>query len=233
MICFNCGMRIYKGDNKECRICGVKFANKCQVCGSPNPAMANFCMNCSARLTKTDSQRLLRDIDLLHESRRNVAVIFADISGFTALSEKLDPEDVREIVNDCFNYITKPVYEMGGTIDKYIGDCVMILFGAKYSHSDDVKRAVICAMKMMKLIREFSDNNISLRGFSLSLSIGINYGLVVTGEVGNYYDKDYTVMGDIVNTAQRLQSNAGEGVILVSESVFSETSDMVEYSSMK
>jgi adenylate cyclase len=64
MFCFNCGMRIYKGDDKECRICGVKFAHKCKNCGSPNPAMANFCLNCSARLTKIGSQKSLRDVDL-------------------------------------------------------------------------------------------------------------------------------------------------------------------------
>lgn len=160
----------------------------------------------------------------------NVAVIFADISGFTALAEKLDPEEVREIINDCFSYITRPVYELEGTIDKYIGDCVMILFGARYVHSDDAKRAVLCAMKMRDLIQEFSEQRFPSDEYRLNLSIGINYGLVVTGSVGNYFDKDYTVMGDIVNTAQRLQSSAGEGVIMVSESVYMETRDMMEYS---
>ncbi|HHW32027.1 MAG TPA: AAA family ATPase [Clostridiaceae bacterium] len=233
MICFNCGIKLHKGEDKECKACGVKFVHKCQVCNSPNPAMANYCFNCSAKLIKSDTQELVRESVLLYESRKNVAVIFADISGFTALSEKLDPEEVREIINDCFNFITKPVYEMEGTIDKYIGDCVMILFGAKYTHSDDPLRAVLCAMKMMDLIKEFSESVLSTRGLFLDLTIGINYGLVVTGEVGNYYDKDYTVMGDIVNTAQRLQSSAGKGEILVSESVYSETRDMIQYSSVK
>jgi adenylate cyclase len=233
MVCFNCGIKLHRGEDKECKACGVKFVYKCQVCGSPNPAMANYCFNCSAKLIKADSQEMSREAVLLYESRKNVAVIFADVSGFTALSEKLDPEEVREIINDCFNFITKPVYEMGGTIDKYIGDCVMILFGAKYTHSDDPLRSVLCAMKMMDLIKEFSESVLSTRGLFLDLTIGINYGLVVTGEVGNYYDKDYTVMGDIVNTAQRLQSSAGKGVILVSESVFSETRDMIQYSSVK
>ena len=166
----------------------------------------------------------------LTESRKNVGVMFADISGFTSLSEKLDPEEVREIINECFNYITSPVYELEGTIDKYIGDCVMILFGARYTHTDDAKRIVSCAMKMMDLISDFSTSMLSNKGIKLNLSIGINYGLVVTGGVGNYFDRDYTVMGDIVNTAQRLQITAGEGVILASESVFTETKDKFEYS---
>ncbi|HBR03522.1 MAG TPA: guanylate cyclase, partial [Ruminiclostridium sp.] len=171
----------------------------------------------------------VENFGILAESRKNVAVMFADISGFTALSEQLDPEEVREIINECFNYITSPVYELEGMIDKYIGDCIMILFGARYTHIDDAKRAVTCALKMMDLISEFSKNFLFARGITLNLSIGINYGLVVTGGVGNYFDRDYTVMGDIVNTAQRLQMSAGEGVILASESVFTETRDQFEY----
>lgn len=181
-------------------------------------------------MTSPDGVSSVENFSMLDESRKNVAVMFADISGFTSLSEKLDPEEVREIINECFNYITSPVYELEGTIDKYIGDCVMILFGARYMHMDDAKRVVLCAMKMMDLISEFSTNMLSTKGVRLNLSIGINYGLVVTGSVGNYFDRDYTVMGDIVNTAQRLQMSAGEGVILASESVFTETKDIFEYS---
>lgn len=233
MVCFNCGVKLYKGDDKECRFCGVKYPLKCMICGSPNPLVGTYCFNCGSKLLKQDSKKGFQEIDFLYESRRNVAVIFADISGFTALSEKMDPEEVREIINDCFSYITKPVYKMEGTIDKYIGDCIMILFGAKNTHIDDARRAVLCALEMMRLIKEFSEKVLSSRGLSLNLSIGINYGLVVTGGIGNYYDKDYTVMGDIVNTAQRLQNSAGKGVILVSESVFYEARDVVRFSSMK
>lgn len=230
LICFNCGLKLHSGDEKECRFCGVRFSSKCPVCGFPNPTAARFCVNCGSKLIKKDGQSSVENYDTLVEGRKNVAVIFADVSGFTALSEKMDPEEVREIINECFNYITIPVYELGGTIDKYIGDCVMILFGARYAHADDAKRAVTCALKMIDLIKEFSLNNLSSNGISLNLSIGINYGLVVTGGVGNYFDRDYTVMGDIVNTAQRLQSCAGEGMILVSESVYAETSTQFVYS---
>lgn len=230
MICFNCGIKLKSQDEKECQLCGVKFALYCHVCLSPNPSMGKYCFSCGAKLESFESRSSVQNFDTLSENRRNVAVIFADVSGFTALSEKMDPEEVRELINDCFNYITKPVYEMEGTIDKYIGDCVMILFGAKYIHADDAKRAVLCCMEMMKLIGEFSEERLSSHGIPLSLSIGINYGLVVTGSIGNTFDKDYTVMGDIVNTAQRLQSNAQRGNILVSESVYIETKDMIYYS---
>lgn len=230
MICFNCGIKLKSQDAKECQLCGVKFASYCPACFFPNPSMGKFCTNCGTKLESIENRSSVQNFETLSENRRNVAVIFADISGFTALSEKMDPEEVRELINDCFNYITKPVYEMEGTIDKYIGDCVMILFGAKYIHADDAKRAVLCCMEMMRLISEFSEERLSAKGIFLNLSIGINYGLVVTGSIGNTFDKDYTVMGDIVNTAQRLQSNAHRGNILVSESVYIETKDVVSYS---
>jgi len=195
--------------------------------------MAKYCLNCGKKLAGQDAQSSVKNFQFLPENRKKVAVIFADVSGFTALSEKMDPEEVREIINACFDFITKPVYELEGIIDKYIGDCVMILFGAKYPHSDDSMRAVICAMKMMELISLFSKERLHSKGVSLSLSIGINYGLVVTGSVGNYFDKDYTVIGDTVNTAQRLQAAAGKGELLVSHSVYVETKDSVCYSNMR
>lgn len=230
MICFNCGINLHNNEAKDCKLCGVKFEHICPSCSFPNPSKGKFCFNCGTKLVRQGTQSSVQNFDTLSESRKNVAVIFADVSGFTALSEKLDPEEVRELINDCFDYITRPVYELEGTIDKYIGDCVMILFGAKYIHSDDAKRAVMCAMRMMNLIKDFSRERLSSKGLFLTLSIGINYGLVVTGSVGNTFDKDYTVMGDIVNTAQRLQSNADRGAILVSESVFMETKGIIEYS---
>ncbi len=230
MICFNCGIKLDNSDEKGCRFCGVAFSVRCSSCGAFGPKTARFCLTCGNRLPRQDERSSAEGGGALAEGRKNVAVIFADISGFTAISEKMDPEEVREIINECFNYITGPVYELEGTIDKYMGDCVMILFGARYAHPDDAARAVTCAMKMMELADDFSRGILSQKGVVLKLSIGINYGLVVTGGVGNYFDRDYTVMGDIVNTAQRLQSNAGRGSILVSESIHTETRDVFEYS---
>lgn len=233
MICYNCGIKLNSDNEKECRFCGVRFSVRCPSCGAPGPKTASFCLHCGGKLPRPDEQSSVENFETLEEGRKNVAVIFADISGFTALSEKMDPEEVREIVNECFNYITGPVYELEGSIDKYIGDCVMVLFGARHVHADDAGRAVMCALKMMELVEDYSRNMLSQKGVELKLSIGINFGLVVTGGVGNYFDRDYTVMGDIVNTAQRLQSNAGGGNILVSESVHAETSDMIEYSELR
>jgi adenylate cyclase len=230
MICYNCGLKIHTTNAKECHFCGVKFGRLCTSCKAPNPSMAKYCFNCGNQLASSIEASSVQNYSVLAESRKNVAILFADVSGFTALSEKLDPEIVREIINDCFNYITAPVYELGGIIDKYIGDCVMVLFGAKTSHIDDAKRAVLCAIKMSKLIQEFNQEKIKPLGYDLQLSMGVHYGLVVTGRVGNYYDMDYTVMGDTVNTAQRIQSSAPKSCIYVSDAVYKETSIDIEYS---
>jgi len=124
MICYNCGLKIHNTNSKECHFCGVKFGCWCSHCKAPNPSMAKYCFNCGNQLTSSKEASSVLNYSVLAESRKNVAILFADVSGFTALSEKLDPEIVREIINDCFNYITAPVYELGGIIDKYIGDCV-------------------------------------------------------------------------------------------------------------
>jgi len=230
MICYNCGLKVHSSNVKICHFCGTKFGVTCTICKAPNPPMAKFCCHCGNQLISSVESSSVQNYTTLAESRKNVAILFADVSGFTALSEKLDPEIVREIINDCFTYITAPVYELGGTIDKYIGDCVMVLFGAKISHVDDAKRAVLCAVKMNSLIKEFSDERIKSLGFDLQLSIGVHYGLVVTGRVGNYFDMDYTVMGDTVNTAQRIQSYAPKSCIYVSDAVYKETQNDIDYS---
>lgn len=233
MTCFNCGYRLPDDHSKECSLCGMKMPLVCHSCKSANPRHGKFCLSCGSSLNQKDQenpspfeQSLPKNLD---EGRRTVAVIFADVSGFTALAEKLDPEDVRNIINDCFQTITKPVYELEGSIDKYIGDCVMVLFGAQKTHADDAYRAVSCALKMQAFMETFSTERLSGRGLQLRLSIGVHYGLVVTGSVGNYYDKDYTVMGDTVNLAQRLQTTAAAGTILVSQSVYEETHDLFYY----
>lgn len=229
MICVNCGFRLHSIHSHECRLCGMKFHHKCLSCHSMNPLMANYCFNCGDKLIKDESLTSHNNSYILTENRRNIAVLFVDVTGFTALAEKLDPEEVRDIINNCFEFITKPVYTLEGTIDKYMGDCVMVLFGAKYPHSDDPYRAVACGMEMMERIKQFNSQRLYNTETELDICIGISYGLVVTGSVGNYFDKDYTVMGDVVNTAQRLQSIAEKGTILVSESVYLETKDVISY----
>lgn len=220
MYCFNCGNKLISKSAESCVFCGVRFKKWCSLCNTPLPQYANFCPNCGTYIKSPQEQQ--SNVDSL----KKVAVIFADISGFTRLSEKYNPEEINNLINEFFEYILKPVYALEGTIDKFIGDCVMILFGARISHIDDPKRAVLCGVEMLRLCNEFSVQ----KGIQLSISIGINYGLVAVGKIGGYYEKDYTVIGDVVNVAQRLQMAAPENTIYVSETIFKETLDSIHYS---
>lgn len=220
MICFNCGYKLPNSTIEKCPVCGVKFEQFCLSCGYPNAKFAKFCSNCGFKL-KEEAEK-----NLFQETIKNIAVLFADVSGFTALSEKMSPDSLKELINNYFEYITKPVYQFEGIIDKYIGDCVMVVFGVKSSHIDDAKRAVLCAINMQKLSEEFS----AINNVELKISVGIDYGRVAVGKIGGVYEKDFTVIGDVVNTAQRLQSNAGKGNILVSERVYNATKDDIHYS---
>jgi class 3 adenylate cyclase/tetratricopeptide (TPR) repeat protein len=144
-----------------------------------------------------------------------VTVLFADVSGFTAMSEKLDPEEVTVIMNRCFAALGGPIDRHGGTIDKFIGDCVMALFGAPVAHEDDPDRACRAALEMREALLDLNRD----LPVPLAVNIGINSGIVVAGEIGTEGRRDYTVMGDAVNTAQRIQSAAKGGQIYVSKSV--------------
>jgi class 3 adenylate cyclase/tetratricopeptide (TPR) repeat protein len=152
--------------------------------------------------------------------RRVVTVLFLDVSGFTAMSEKLDPEQVTEIVNAFFAVLTEPIYRFGGVVDKYMGDAIMALFGAPVAHEDDPIRAVHAALAMQQAAEVFSDRLEQDTGIRLQVRIGINTGLVVAGVVGGAQKKDYTVMGDSVNLAQRMEANAKPGTILVTADTY-------------
>lgn len=141
--------------------------------------------------------------------RRFVTVLFADIKGFTSLSESLDPEDVESIINDIFSAFRVIIEDHDGYLDKFIGDAVMAVFGAPKSHSDDPRRAILSAIRMQKILKEFNEEH----GLSLGLRIGINTGEVLWSSIAG---EKPTVMGDVVNVAQRLESISEPGKIFVS-----------------
>ena len=133
--------------------------------------------------------------------RKLVTVLFADIPGFTSLAERMDPERLRDLMNECFDHLVPCVEECGGTVDKFMGDAVMALFGAPVSHDNDAERAVRAALDMRRALPAFASG----AGVDLSLHIGINTGLVLAGSVGGGNRLDYSVMGDAVNVAARLE----------------------------
>jgi class 3 adenylate cyclase/predicted ATPase len=149
--------------------------------------------------------------DTLDGERRYVTVLFADVSGFTALSETMDPEDIRDLMNGCFAQLIPIVEKYEGNIDKFIGDELMVLFGAPVAHENDAERAVRTGMEMMEALAAFD----SKKGISLSLHCGINTGFVVAGGVGSGTRQDYSVMGDAVNLAARLRDASKKSQIFI------------------
>ncbi len=157
----------------------------------------------------------LRD---LIEERRHVTVLFADVSGSTAMASSMDPEDSRDILRSCLVALARRVQRFGGTVDKYIGDAVMAVFGAPTSHEDDTERALRAALAMREAIAELNIELQARHGITLAIRIGINAGDVVAGVIAGDVQAAYTVVGDTVNTAQRLEAAAPPGEIVVGAS---------------
>lgn len=143
--------------------------------------------------------------------RKLVTVMFADISGFTALSEKNDPEQVRALVNACFSWLVPVIEKYGGTVEKFIGDEIMAMFGAPVAHENDAERALRASLEMMDALVEFNKKHLT----SLGMHFGINTGIVVAGGLGSDGRQQYGVMGDTVNVAARLEDVSETGQIVV------------------
>lgn len=153
----------------------------------------------------------------LHESRRRqVTVLFADVSGFTAMSERLDAEDVADLMNACFRLLEGVIRGHGGVVDKYIGDCVMALFGAPHAIENAPGRALAAALEMRERLEVL--NREKRIDPPLGLHMGINTGDVVAGDFGGDVKRDFTVLGDAVNLASRLEDASQTGQILVGPS---------------
>jgi len=149
---------------------------------------------------------------------QEVTVLFADIRGFTAMSENMEASRVVEILNEYFTRVTDVIFDHGGTLDKYMGDAVMAVFGAPISKGNDAANAVTSAIQIQRLLVELNHDAAARQWPELRVGIGINTGSVIAGNIGSPRRLDYTVVGDTVNTASRLMSNAEGGQILVSES---------------
>ena len=152
--------------------------------------------------------------------KRPVAVLFVDIRGFTALSESLPPEQVVEILNEYLSLTTRSIFQNGGTLDKFIGDATMAVFNAPFDLDDYVYRAVRTARDIVAGGAALEARLRERFGHSVSFGIGVHCGDAVVGNIGCDFRMDYTAVGDVVNTAARLESSAGSNQILISEAVY-------------
>ena len=164
---------------------------------------------------------------------REVTILFSDIRGFTSMSENMSPENVVSTLNEYFSDMIDIVFKYNGTLDKIIGDELMIVYGAPISAEDDTQRAVATAVEMQKQIIRLNKKRRKRKEIPISAGIGINRGIVVSGNIGSRDMMDYTVIGDTVNLGARLCSAAGAGEILVSSTVWKETPKHYSYKKLE
>jgi predicted ATPase/class 3 adenylate cyclase len=163
------------------------------------------------------------------DERRTVTVLFADLSGYTAVAARLDPESVKRQLERILGRLGEEVVAYGGYVDKFIGDNVMAIFGAPVAHGDDAERAVRAGLGMQGAMGEVNEPLAAQHGFTFELCVGINTGEVVAGHVGD----SYTVIGDTVNVAARLQAAARPGSVTVGEVTFRATREAIDYSALE
>jgi len=159
--------------------------------------------------------------------RTELTVLFSDIRGFTTLSERLSPQEVVGLLNDYLKVMTQVIFDHGGTVDKFEGDAILAFFGAPQSHQDDPERAIRVALGMRERLAEFDEQWIEMTKTPLRIGIGINTGDVVVGNIGSELKMDYTIIGDAVNLASRVQDLTKEydAPILIT----GDTKERVEY----
>jgi class 3 adenylate cyclase len=221
---------------KFCLECGTRLVLTCAACATELPAGAKFCLECGqpvggpsagqapftppeAYTPKHLAEKILTSRSALEGERKQVTVLFVDVSGFTSLSERLDPEDVHGLMSRAFELMLAEVHRYEGTVNQFLGDGIMALFGAPIAHEDHAQRAVHAALGIRKALEGYQEELRGRRGISFRVRQGLNTGLVVVGSIGNDLRMDYTAVGDTTNVAARLQVAADPGRILISDAI--------------
>ncbi len=163
-----------------------------------------------------------KDAIQLGGQKRPVVIFFSDIRGFTPLSETMGPDAIATLLTEYFTEMVEIVFEHSGTLDKFMGDAIMALWGAPIAHEDDADRAMTCALDQLRALEKLNDKWKREGRPELGIGIGINFGEVFAGNIGSHRRLEYTVIGDAVNTASRLCSSAGSNEILLSDPFYRE-----------
>ena len=199
---------------------------KCPKCQFENPEGAKFCNECGHKLEEV--AEIEKAVPAFKGERKNVTVLFSDLSGYTAMSEKLDPEELKEVIGRIFGEIARVVDKYEGFIEKFVGDAVMALFGVPKAHEDDPVRAIRAAREIHDLIEAMSPKLQEKIGQPLSMHTGINTGLVVTGEV-DIKKGTHGVSGETINLASRLSNLARPGSILLTKTTYKRVSQYFKF----
>jgi class 3 adenylate cyclase/tetratricopeptide (TPR) repeat protein len=232
MKCPKCQFEIPEGLT-FCGKCGAKLEKVCPKCNFSNPSAFIYCGKCGVVLEepkevpsinysepKSYTPKFLADKILTTRSsiegeRKLVTVLFADVANYTAISEKLDPEEVQQMMDGCFKILMDEIHKYEGTITQFTGDGVMALFGAPVAHEDHAQRACYAALSIQKAIKEYGEWVKSRYRMDFKMRIGLNSGPVVVASIGDDLRMDYTAIGDTTNLASRMESAARPGTVLV------------------
>ena len=211
---------------------------KCPKCQFETPGEMDFCGKCSHKLRKGENpllnpdrhphsytpkflaDKILSSRSAIEGERKQVTVLFADVSWFTSMSEKLDPEDVHKIMDGCFKILMDEIHYHQGTINQFTGDGVMALFGAPLALEDHAQNACHVALSIQNALKIYSRDIEKRFGQKFQMRIGINSGPVVVGSIGDDLRMDYTAIGDTTNLAARMENLAKPGAILVSPNTY-------------
>ena len=242
-----------ESDNREgvkfCEDCGERLEFECPSCKAKIPLGKKFCGECGYNLkhakevsehksgtdtlsTRPSTKISSSDVDSIEGERKHVTVLFSDLIGYTTMSERLDPEEVREVTTHIVDEISKIISKYEGFIEKYAGDAVMALFGADASHEDDPVRAIKAAKEIHNLVDSLSPQFEERIKQPLSMHTGINTGLVVTGEI-DLEKGTHGVAGDTVNVAARLSALGNAGEILVGRDTYYQSEGYFDFKALE
>ena len=204
--CPSCGAETKPG-SRFCPTCGRVLAEACPSCGAETTVGERFCAACGHRLDRPSARE---------EERKLVTVLFADLTGSTALGEQLDPERLRTLLSEYFGAMASVIESQGGVVEKFIGDAVMAVFGIPAAHEDDAERALRAALAMQARLEELNAEIAARHGVELAMRIGVNSGEVIAGTETD----QFMVTGDVVNVAARLQQTAEPGDVAAGERTY-------------
>ena len=193
----------------------------CPACGQVNPDIARYCLACGAPIVQEAGAQA--------EERKTVTVLFCDLVGFTAASDRADPEDVRARIRPYHARLRREVERFGGTVEKFIGDAVMAVFGAPVAHEDDPERAVRASLRILEAIADLNQEDAEL---SLAVRVGVESGEAVVALGARPEHGEGLVAGDVVNTASRLQGAAPVGGVLVGPGTYAATRQAFDYQAL-
>jgi len=235
---------------KFCEECGAKLELECPACKAKLPLGKKFCGECGHALKELHeiptvdyskpqsytpkflADKILTNRSALEGERKLVTVLFADVANYTSMAEKLDPEEVHQIMDGCFKILLDEIHRYEGTINQFTGDGVMALFGAPVAHEDHAQRGCYASLSIQQAIGEYGEKILNECGVDFKMRIGLNSGLVIVSSIGDDLRMDYTAIGDTTNLASRMESTAKTGTILLSANTQKLVQDFFEFESL-